>query len=400
MYWFNIAYPSVFKPYFDAQLAAFEDLGATVTPFALMPGPQPWSEVCRSRALDRRVKYLGRPGSSRIAQAVEVFRAFRTPGGARIRGGLAAWRGAGSPRRRIAAALRAVALPGAGPNLLFVNNLKTLCQLPFLRRLYPGVPLAFYYHGGEPAGGEPVSPQETAEAIQAADVIFTNTSFSAGHIVARGADPGRVEVSPLGFLTEHYPMRPPRVRQPGQRLELISIGRLSAEKGHHVALDAAARLVSMGRRLRYRLVGSGPERSRLERHAESLGLGDTIDFLGAVDDAVLRNVVKDADVALQPSLTLGDWTENQAYAVQELQLWGVPVIATRSGGMPECIAPSLRSLMPREGDPIGLADAVDQVVGLSPDAYGEVVREGRAFVEEHFDARRLTRGMLERIGRA
>lgn len=400
LFWFTADYPSVFKPYFDTQLAVMAEAGVDVIPIAFRPGPGPWSDLCLAEGLDQRVRFLAddlatlRTSLARTVSGL-ISRPFvHLPRLARASGA------AGPLRRRLGFLVRGAGLPPVQPDALFVNNLETLVRLRFLRRTFPGTPLAFYYHGGEPASAVPVNLTEASLALRLPDIIFTNTRFSAADVVARGAPPEKVDVVPMGFRMEDYPLREvmpwPRAGEP---VELVSIGRLSREKGHHIAIAAVAAMEQGSEiRCRYHLVGAGPERRRLEEQARALGLADRVVFHGPLDDSRLSALVDTVHVALQPSLELGDWAENQACVVQELMLRGVPVIASRSGGMPECLAPVWSESMPPPGDEAALANALSAVLGESAQTVGAQTFAARRFAEERFDARPTVRGMLSRLG--
>lgn len=400
LFWFTADYPSVFKPYFDTQLAVMAEAGVEVLPVGFRPGPGPWSRLCVEQGLDARTRYVAddvagvrRQGRSLAARLLADPRAV-FPRLARVA------LEPGSPRRRLGFLARAAGLPPERPAALFVNNLETLVRLRFLRRAYPGVPLAFYYHGGEPASAVPVNVGEASLALRLPDVVFTNTGFSAADVVARGAPPEKVEVVPMGFRMEDYRLREgTRWPRAGEAVELLSVGRLSREKGHHIAIAALAAIERAGGiRCRYHLVGAGPERRRLEEQARSLGLGDQVVFHGALDDSQLASLVEVAHVALQPSLAMGDWAENQACVVQEMMLRGIPVIASCSGGMPECVAPVWRDRMPPPGDEAALANALRELLVEPAGTIRARTLEARRFAEERFDARPTVRGMLSRIG--
>ncbi len=400
LFWFTADYPSVFKPYFDTQLAVMTEAGVDVLPLAFCPGPGPWSRLCIEQGLAGRTRYLADdlPGLRRRWGALTrgVLASPREPLTRLVR----AARAPGPFRRRLGFLVRTAGMPPDRPAALFVNNLETLVRLRFLRRVYPGVPLAFYYHGGEPAASVPVNAGEASLALRLPDVIFTNTGFSAADVVARGAPAEKVVVVPMGFRLEDYPLRAevpwPRA---GTTVELLSIGRLSREKGHHVAIGAIGAVERAGGiRCRYHLVGDGPERRRLEDQARSLGLEGRVILHGALEDARLAELVDGAHVALQPSLTVGDWTENQACVVQEMMLRGLPVIASRSGGMPECIAPGWRDRMPPPGDAGALADTLTRLLAEPAETTRTRTLEARRFAEDRFDARPTVRGMLSRLG--
>jgi glycosyltransferase involved in cell wall biosynthesis len=107
------------------------------------------------------------------------------------------------------------------------------------------------------------------------------------------------------------------------------------------------------------LVGDGSERANLESLARSLGLADAVRFLGRVDDSVLADCYRAADVSVVPTVAL----EGFGLVVLESLACGTPVIGTSAGGLPEVLAPLSGDLVVASGDTealaVRLADAAD-----------------------------------------
>lgn len=117
-----------------------------------------------------------------------------------------------------------------------------------------------------------------------------------------------------------------RSTEPGARLELIFLGSLIPLKGCDLALQAAAPLLR-GHLARFTVVGDGPERSRLEQLARSLGVEKAVSFCGFVshDEAMQR--LRSADVLVFPSVhDVGGGVVFEALAVG-----AVPVVADYGG---------------------------------------------------------------------
>jgi len=116
------------------------------------------------------------------------------------------------------------------------------------------------------------------------------------------------------------------VPEPGAKLELIFVGGLVPRKACDLALRAAAPLLRSDL-ARFTVVGDGPERSRLEELARSLGIEKGISFAGWLSHAEVLRLLRSADIFLFPSLR-----DNGAGVVFEALATGVvPVVADFGG---------------------------------------------------------------------
>lgn len=177
--------------------------------------------------------------------------------------------------------------------------------------------------------------------------------------------------------------------------------RLIPVKGHRHLLDAAARLVARGIGFELWLAGDGPERDALARRVDGLGLGDRVRMLGTVPHAALLRLYREraVDCVVLPSLDLGGGLhEGISVALIEAMAHGVPVVATRTGGLPELLDGGSGVLVP-PADPEALADALERVLG-SATLRAELVRAGRQRVVEEFDVVAIARQLARRFAGA
>lgn len=139
---------------------------------------------------------------------------------------------------------------------------------------------------------------------------------------------------------------------------LLAVRQLRSRYGLDVAIRALAQPV-LGRGCRLRLVGDGPVRAGLARLAARLGVADRVSFAGGIDDDALQLHYQAADLCLVPSLAL----ECFGLITLEALGFGVPVVATRVGGLTEILDPILPDLVVPPADPAALAGAAARVLG-------------------------------------
>ncbi|HSJ64397.1 MAG TPA: glycosyltransferase [Gemmatimonadaceae bacterium] len=135
-------------------------------------------------------------------------------------------------------------------------------------------------------------------------------------------------------------------------LHIGFVGRLGREKGADVLIDAVHRLAE--RNLVVSIVGDGRERRALERQAAALGLEGIIRFHGLMPDAA--RLLRAFDL-----LVLSSRTEGTPIVLLEGMAAGVPVVASRVGGVPDVVTSRDALLVPPE-QPELLASAIASVL--------------------------------------
>jgi glycosyltransferase involved in cell wall biosynthesis len=139
---------------------------------------------------------------------------------------------------------------------------------------------------------------------------------------------------------------------------LVSVGRLVDLKGYHLSIRAFARVRVSFPGCAYCLIGTGPERARLEGLAEQLGVLDAVHFLGNLPRAQVLDALGDFDILVHPVLhDSGGWACAEAMAAGRpvicLDLGGSAVLVTSESGIrvpagtPEETVAGLSSAMER-----------------------------------------------------
>jgi glycosyltransferase involved in cell wall biosynthesis len=189
----------------------------------------------------------------------------------------------------------------------------------------------------------------------AAHVVTTSNSFSR-MLAARGVPASHITVLHNGV--REMPVLPPAVAaarlalglRDGERV-VLAIGRLSREKGHAHLIRAAA---SWQNGARLVIVGDGPEREALNRLARNLGVGSRVVLAGPTSHVAPFYAL--ADVFVLPSLS-----EGSPNVLLEAMACGLPVVATRVGGVPEIAADGVTALLGPPKNAAFIARAVDRL---------------------------------------
>jgi sugar transferase (PEP-CTERM/EpsH1 system associated) len=195
-------------------------------------------------------------------------------------------------------------------------------------------------------------------------------------------------------LSRFAPGRRERRSRDGE-LVIGCVGRLSEEKRHGVIFRAVAALIADHPRVRLFVVGDGPLRPVLEEEVERLDLEEHVAFLG------LRSDVPELLGAMDV-LVLASSTEGLPLVVIEAMASGLPIVATRVGGLPELVEEGRNGLLVPPDDPDALANALRSLLA-DETLRSRMGREGRRMAEERFSlaeaARRHARLYARLLGR-
>lgn len=171
--------------------------------------------------------------------------------------------------------------------------------------------------------------------------------------------------------------------------DVVYVGELRALKGPDVLIEALAQLHKRGRSARAVIAGDGPDREALQDAAKALGLTDYIRFLGHVP---ARQAFSQGRLLVVPSRA-----ESLPYIVLEAAAAGLPVIATRVGGIPEIFGTPDPLIPP--GDATALAQALAAALD-DPAATRQAADRLRERVRTAFSQDVMVDGVLAAYGEA
>jgi glycosyltransferase involved in cell wall biosynthesis len=158
---------------------------------------------------------------------------------------------------------------------------------------------------------------------------------------------------------------------------LVNVGRLSAEKGQALLLDAVASIRTENPDICLVFVGIGPEENSLRAKASALGLANIVNFAGYRSN--MSEVYDSADVVVQSS-----FTEGMPNVILESLMMQTPVIATDVGGTGEIIEHGVTGYLitPRSEQQLvnGILDFLQ-----NESSHNEMARRGRNAVMENFN---------------
>ena len=155
--------------------------------------------------------------------------------------------------------------------------------------------------------------------------------------------------------------------------QIIFFGRLVEEKGVLVLIDAM-----QGINAGCLIIGDGPLKNELQAEAER-SVKARITFSGHLPGSVLRQAIRGSSMVVVPST----WYENNPFAVIEAFALGVPVVASRIGGIPELVIDGETGLLFTAGDSVDLREKITRLLAC-PELGLELAKKARLHLERHF----------------
>ncbi len=265
-------------------------------------------------------------------------------------------------RTRIAADLRAVSdaarqLRGR-TDLVHAHGLRAaLIGVPSAK--LAGVPSLFTAHNLLP-------PTSRLQRVllrhigRATNAIIAVSQAVADTLTDAGVPAANIHVIPNGIPTTQYRSRDFIADNmldfvPEGAVVVLAIGRLSPEKGFDVLLDAFPYVLANISSACLLLAGDGPEADSLRTQAQNSPAVSHIQFLGRVVDVV--PLLHRAQVVAIPSRQ-----EGQGLVALEAMAAGLPVVASRVGGLKETVVDGVTGLLVPPDDPRALASALVQIL--------------------------------------
>lgn len=266
------------------------------------------------------------------------------------------------------------------------------------------------------------------------DCFLSISDFNYKHLVGFGVDPQKIVPHPVGIDLTRFPFRESDgIIKEGEPVRILTMARLSQEKGLEYGIRAVGRLLqktidkktfnierstSNVQRyrvdtddnteqkadasvpsvvnsspkdafLRYQIIGDGPLEAELKTLVKDLGLGDIVEFLGAQDSDKVAESLQKSHLFLLPSIA-----EATPVSLMEAQAVGLPVVATRVGGVSEVVVDGKSGFLVPPGDMDALAEKLRYLIE-NPCLWSAMGRRGREHVEQHYDIAKLNKRLVE-----
>ena len=241
-----------------------------------------------------------------------------------------------------------------------------------------------------------LSPQffdlKLREAAFAVTVSKYNRQYIAEHFGPDEIDKIHV-IYPLVDLNQ-FPRRPPSSDGP---LTILTIGRMTEYKGLLYLVEACRILKQRGLRFECQIVGQGEDQPLLEEAIARYSLEAEVKLPGSLPHEAIPSLLESATLFALPCVIAdnGD-RDGMPQVLLEAMARGVPVVSSEVIGLPEMIRDGSGILVPPR-DPDALADAMQHIARMPPEARDAMGRAGRAIVVQECDSVTSTERLLELV---
>jgi glycosyltransferase involved in cell wall biosynthesis len=169
-----------------------------------------------------------------------------------------------------------------------------------------------------------------------------------------------------------------RFEIPSENKVITIVAHLIPEKGVDYFLEAAKLLLASEKALTFLVVGKGILQEKLLDLTNRLGINKNVRFLGLRDDT--DEILRETDVFVCPSV----WNEAFGCVIAEAMGCGMPVIASRMGGIPELVEDGVTGILIPPARAEEMAKAISTLLQNNELALS-MGRAGRKRAEEYFD---------------
>lgn len=159
---------------------------------------------------------------------------------------------------------------------------------------------------------------------------------------------------------------------------VLSVGRLVWEKGYLYALEAVGILKNKGYNFEYHIVGKGIDYNALVYHTYRLNIQDRVKFLGELTRGEVEEKLINADIYFQPSLT-----EALSMAILEASYYGLPIVSSNIGGIPEVVENLVSGLLSAPCKPLEYAENIIKLIE-DPNLRIQMGKNGHARIKRDF----------------
>jgi colanic acid/amylovoran biosynthesis glycosyltransferase len=224
------------------------------------------------------------------------------------------------------------------------------------------------------------------KVFDAVPLVLARSRSLEQRLIRLGCDPEKIRINRTGIPLEQFPAR--RRKAPGDRpWRFLQACRLIPKKGLTTCLRAFALFCRQNPNAELLIAGKGPLQPSLEALAAHLNVSQKVHFAGFLSQADLLDLYYRCHVFLHPSeMTADENQEGIPNSILEAMATGMPVLATRHGGIPEAVEDGRCGALVDERDYQALAAEMIKIT-RTQHSFSEMGALASESVAAHFEQR-------------
>ncbi len=255
-----------------------------------------------------------------------------------------------------------------------------------------GVPLVVHFHGADAYRDTWLDRLDPLydELFETAAAIVAVSTDMRDQLVGLGAPAEKVTVNPCGVDPDLFDGADPIAAPP----VFVAVGRFVEKKGPELTLEAFHHVVAERPEARLVMIGDGELLADCRERVERWGIGHAVDFRGVRSHAEVAIAMRGARGLVQHSVRASDGDmEGTPVAVLEAGASGLPVVATRHGGIVDVVIHDGTGLLVEERDTDGMARHMVALLD-DPGRAADLGARGRDRIRAHYSMDRSVRRLM------
>ena len=224
------------------------------------------------------------------------------------------------------------------------------------------------------------------------DCFLIISKWTKNHLIKFGANPQKFICHPIGIDVDKFSSRwQSNVVERPNTVIILTVARLINAKGLQYGIHSINKLLKKNSELyvEYDIIGEGPLEEQLRKLVKTLGLVESVRFLGPMEQEEVIKYYQRAHIFLLPSIA-----EAIPTVLMEAQAVGLPIIATSVGSISQVMIDGKSGFLVPERNVDVLVEKLDYLIN-HPEIWAEMGRAGRKYVEENYDIKKLNRRLVK-----
>ena len=244
--------------------------------------------------------------------------------------------------------------------------------------------------------------QKLKELLQRAPLVLVRSHSLADRLKDLGCNADKIRLNRTGIPLEKFPFVDRSIPANGE-WQIVQACRLVEKKGLSTTLEAFRRFLRDYPKSRLVIAGEGPMRGVLIQRLKELSLENHVSLTGFLSQEDLREIYRNSHLFVHPSEVTADSNqEGVPNSMLEAMATGLPVVATRHGGIPEAVTDGQDGFLVAEQDEQSLYEALLRIVS-QPGLWRRMGEHASRTVASEFEQRQqisnLEKAYAEAIGR-